>query len=128
MMAAAHDRTSNTPGIKNAASFSMAALITIRKSPNVRIQMGNVMIFSRRPRVELINPITAAAISAPPNPLMRNPGTKYATISSDTALTSHRMSNLIALAFSGSDYLRKAAACGDDDLAQDSQDLRLEPG
>lgn len=68
IIAARQVLTTSNDGMKNAASFNMAALMTIKNSPKVRIQMGNVIILRNVPTVELINPITNAAIKAPTNP------------------------------------------------------------
>src|SRR5258708_16304054 len=68
----------------------MSALMTIRNNPSVRIVKGKVRYLSRNPSVELTKPITMAATSAATKPRTSKPFTKWATISSDMALTSQR--------------------------------------
>src|SRR5579863_6057847 len=71
-----------------AATFNMRALITMRNAPKVRSVKGNVAIFNRSPSVTLTRPMTTAAIIAVPKPSISMPGTRAATITRLTALSS----------------------------------------
>src|SRR5258708_7715440 len=80
------------PGTSAAAISSISALITSQNKPSVTMLRGNVTIFRKKPIVPLTSPITMAAISAAPNPLIRNPLITCATITRLNALSSQLIS------------------------------------
>ncbi len=83
--AGANPRTLN-PGTSKDANFSIRALITIQKIPNVSTMRGKVRIFKRKPNVPFTKPMMTAARRAAPNPLTEIPGTNRATSRMQSAL------------------------------------------
>ena len=71
------------------ASISISALITRRNMPNVRIEIGIVIILRNNPIVAFIRPIITAARRAVPIPSTTKPGMMYDTIKRLAALIIH---------------------------------------
>src|SRR5690242_9629399 len=61
---AARNPCTSKPGTNHEASSIMSALMTNQKMPKVTSVMGKVMIFSNKPSVALMKPITITATSA----------------------------------------------------------------
>jgi len=69
------------------------ALTTSRNSPSVSTVSGKVTIFRIKPSVAFSSPMMMTAISAAPRPVILKPGTRRATSSSTSALSSQWRSN-----------------------------------
>jgi len=87
---AAINPSTRNPGTTAAASISINALITNETNPSVSTRKGHAKNLITAPKVALMNPMAAAAISADTKPETETPGTKYVTTNRARALNNHR--------------------------------------